>query len=78
LLSPTKTINWNQSSIGRLLERVVKYRLVGLYGVKSRFPDVFAPDRRSKNILPAPFSLSNPNDSAFNNTLLKEIEPAAA
>jgi hypothetical protein len=34
----------------------------------------FALDRRSKNILPAPFSLSNPNDSAFNNTLLK-IQP---
>jgi hypothetical protein len=28
---------------GRLYERVVKYRLVGLYGVKSRFPDVFCP-----------------------------------
>jgi hypothetical protein len=29
----------------------------------------FAPDRRSKNILPAPFSLSNPDDPAFNNSL---------
>jgi hypothetical protein len=28
---------------------------------------IFAPDRRPKIIPPAPFSLSNPNDSAFNN-----------
>jgi hypothetical protein len=39
---------------------------------------IFTPDRRPKIILPATFSLSNPNDPAFNNTLLKEIGPTAS
>jgi hypothetical protein len=30
---------------------------------------IFALDLRPKIILPAPFSLSNPNDPAFNNSL---------
>jgi hypothetical protein len=34
---------------------------------------IFALDLRPKIIPPAPFSLSNPNDPAFNNSLLKEI-----
>jgi hypothetical protein len=32
---------------------------------------IFTPDRRPKIILPATFSLSNPGDPVFNNTLLK-------
>jgi hypothetical protein len=39
---------------------------------------IFTPDRRSKIIPPATFSLSNPGDPVFNNTLLKEIGPTAA
>jgi hypothetical protein len=30
---------------------------------------IFTPDRRPKIILPATFSLSNPGDPVFNNTL---------
>jgi hypothetical protein len=32
---------------------------------------IFTPDRRPKIIPPATFSLSNPGDPVFNNTLLK-------
>jgi hypothetical protein len=32
---------------------------------------IFTPDRRPKIILPATFSLSNPGDPVFNNTLLE-------
>jgi hypothetical protein len=39
---------------------------------------IFTPDRRPKIIPPATFSLSNPGDPVFNNTLLKEIEPTTA
>jgi hypothetical protein len=39
---------------------------------------IFTPDRRPKIILPATFSLSNPGDPVFNNTLLKETGPTAA
>jgi hypothetical protein len=36
---------------------------------------IFALDLRTKIIPPAPFSLSNPDDPAFNNTYLKKIKP---
>jgi hypothetical protein len=39
---------------------------------------IFALDLRPKIIPPAPFSLSNPDDPAFNNSLLKEIGPTTA
>jgi hypothetical protein len=38
---------------------------------------IFALDLRPKIIPPAPFSLSNPDDPAFNDSLLKEIKHAA-
>ncbi|MDR1533917.1 MAG: hypothetical protein LBU64_02300 [Planctomycetota bacterium] len=39
---------------------------------------IFALDLRPKIIPPAPFSLSNPDDPAFNNSFLKEIGPTGA
>jgi hypothetical protein len=37
---------------------------------------IFTPDRRPKIILPATFSLSNPDDPAFNNSLLNPGDAA--
>jgi hypothetical protein len=41
----------------------------GYTASKAAFRMIFTPDRRPKIILPATFSLSNPGDPVFNNTL---------
>jgi hypothetical protein len=41
----------------------------GYTASKGAFRMIFTSDRRSKIILPATFSLSNPGDPVFNNTL---------